>query len=448
MPLRATLKNLVKGTDKQPEKENRKRPPPQDPKWPFQGPKETSIGGLVKRKSPSTIILDSGESGEAAKQKEVSAVPVGLDLPEKPSPPLSFISDRNPAEWRALRTRTSQDSILSFYSEKFKDPRGQPRHYLKSPNPEALKRSKKQIDKSYDHPRMLMLEAGQGGTFGYGRSYVTEKRREVSGNERWTHPDNMKHLTFFGRNIRFIGTVKCVSCVAVYFEIKGGRFFCAHINTWHDSKSFFVDNLEPGSPAQKKIAFALFDRFEKYPDEYDWTWEDAKPKTLFMVCPEPDAQARVVPEVVQAFLRLDHTPRLHHGHGFIIQPGYPGPDGRSIGLTLEVGWGTRRSDKKRVYVRDAVPEEFEWRKYQHSNGEAVLQRWCYTIGRGWHHIDVKKYSRFEKNIPVHQKKTLQQFAPYGKKWQTGGPVPTLGGSEHSFTEADYSRITASGIEDR
>lgn len=447
-----------KGGRKKSDREREKEPVKASSSWDvLGGPKSTAFGnasvpslgsGSAKGKGKAKAAgetLDLHPEGPGAKGDVIPAVEVespALDLPSEipvssvPRP--SFISERPSVP---VRTQ-SEESILSYHSEKVFDPLGRERYFLKTSNPAGRRKLFEHLGASSESARMLMIIPGQGGTFGFGDHFTTETGREVSGHQLLRHHDNTKHVSFFGTNLQLIGTVKCVSCTAIYFEIKGNRVFCAHVNTWHNPDKYEVPFLKSNDPEHKEIKKAVYRRLILHAEEYGWDpKKDVYKNTLTVVCPQPDAQAYAVPEALRKFLGLDYTPYVHKGHGFVMTPGARGPDDCPVGQVLQVTWGFMKSeDRKRDgtygYVRDAFPEGLKWISYKHSNNEHVLQQWCYTVGQQWHHIEPNYDSRFGRRIPVDENTTVQKFATWNTMSQGGEEVPITVERDNSFKEND------------
>lgn len=317
------------GGDKQPDDNERKKLPL---KWPKEGPKSNKLGTgdpTGKSKDTRSLALRPGK-----------AKPPGSGILATPSQPTSLLS--LPARVQDRRSQDSQRSDLSTKGEFTRDPLGQPK-YHRSPrepneNGEAYKELMKRIKEAYGQSRALMLEAGQGGTFRFGKSYVTEDGNKIFGDKLPTNFSNTKHLTFFGRSIDVIATTGCVSCTSVYFELTGNRFFAAHINTWHDDRTFYVPKMRPQTTEYNEIKKEVYDRLVKHSEEFGWSYKDVILETLKVHCPEPQAQAYAVLDVLKDFLQLEKRPPILQAHGFVIIPSESTRKGGPCGLPLFVEW--------------------------------------------------------------------------------------------------------------
>lgn len=362
-----------------------------------------------------------------------------LEIPV-PSPPPSFISARP-----SSRPRTqSEESVVSFHSEVVYDRMGQQRYFLKNPNPEAREKFYQQIAAMYNNSnaRMLNLVPGQGGTFGFGEWYRTERGREPSGEQQVIdHPDITKHLSFFNKRARRIGTVKCVSCTGVYFEIKGNRCFAAHIDTWHNEDRFDCRYPQKDDAEWKEIVSAVVERLGIHSREYRWTPKDVYKETLCVVCPLPEAQAYAVPEALKMFLGLEKRPYVQMAHGFIMCPGVRHEDdGGPIVHLLEVKYGVKNEETGELEaVRDTFPKTIDRVAYKHSNNDHVLEQWCYTVGQKWHHVEPYYDSRFGRRIHVEQGTTIQTFARPSYIYLDGKEVKT-----NVVRDEDYKKEEAPG----
>lgn len=165
----------------------------------------------------------------------------------------------------------------------------------------VYRRTKLLIDgQLHGKKKVLMLFPGEGRTFGFGNVFKDENQEDVFINGQRKHAtesaSEMKHLLFYGEDVAFIGTTKCITCVGVYFEIKGNRCFCAHINVWHLGNkrlgpSDTVPRLEPITVVYDEICESITSRLERHSKEYGWTTNgphgenDSVPGTVKMVCP-------------------------------------------------------------------------------------------------------------------------------------------------------------------
>lgn len=250
-----------------------------------------------------------------------------------------------------------------------------------------------------------------------------------------------------------IGTVACVSCTGIYFEIEGNRLFCAHVNTWHIADGFDGADLGSSEPEHAEIVNAVYHRLILHSKEYGWSRDDVYIKTLTVVCPEPEAQAYAVPEAVRLFFGLNYMPYVQKAHGFVIKPGPRGADGGPAGKILACTDAVLKSDDevrngRPAYVRDAFPKDVKFFEYKHTNREVVLQQWCYTVGHQWHHVEPSYATRFERRIPVDADTTVQKFASYNMMLKGAGeegPVTAnRKNAENRENGRDWQYVSASG----
>lgn len=244
-----------------------------------------------------------------------------------------------------------------------------------------------------------MLYAGQGGTFSFGNVFRDEngERGIINGDRNLAlkSKSEIKHLLFYGRNTEFIGTTGWITCVGVYFEIKGNRCFCAHINAWHRganrTKPDATPNLMRHDNEYHEIFQAMTSRFQKHSREYGWTTDgpngenDYVPGTLQLVSPFDVVVRHVVVRAICDFLYLDElrdSPPLYRAQGFSFEPGMYSSDRLPKG-TIEDRIHKAvdpQTGNKTIRYWD-LPDRIETFEYKEGNhAQFDLQPWTYQGG--------------------------------------------------------------------
>lgn len=346
-------------------------PPPAPPAPPL---KRANILGRTPAGSEATVSRTTKKiSTDSPSKEEFGAGTFNLDsnftaalaLQTRPSSPApsSFRSEPIPLGSPTSRSVVSDVSKASYYSLPSRDPRGNAKHVYKRTTPSSSKELYPIPISPHRPLQTLMLEAGQGCTFACGDNFKTELGEHV-GAKGSTRPayasTKTKHLITFANNIRYIGTMECYTCLAVYFEISGNRLFTAHINAWHSPDTYEVSNLDlkrsPGT--YWEIRKAVADRLKRHATEYGWRLKDVKLDTLKLACPQPEALGFAVPDaVVFDFLGLHRMHPIEKAHGFIIMPGARTKNGTPVGQLLKVN--REAIDGITQTVLEAPPEELE-----------------------------------------------------------------------------------------
>lgn len=229
---------------------------------------------------------------------------------------------------------------------------------------------------------MLSLAPGQGGTFGYSQMVKDFKGENVL----QANPKHAKvrHLVTFGKDVKFIGTQGCVTCVGVYFEIDSNRIFCAHINAWSQTG---VDHYYVMSPARKEwkeIREAIKGQLAEHADLHGWEALDVRVETIILTCPRmPAAGAAVVAGICDFLgIPLHRQPNVKLAHGFIVVPGARTGLGMQQVKYLTSSWNFEGAQWREDFD---MPKEFVTVPYA-SKGLLVEQTLSYTVGEGFHTI--------------------------------------------------------------
>lgn len=184
--------------------------------------------------------------------------------------------------------------------------------------------------------RCLMLRAGQGGTFAYGREFRDENGESIEFKPwRSVTKSKIRHLESFGNSIQFIGTDQCFTCAGVFFEIEGNRCFCAHINGWFTSigGTFILEGSEPYEDIKSNVARHM----HEHAKNHGWDRDDVDIDTLKIVSPHPDMTGWAIVDGIHKFLGLGVKNRskvMLKKHGFLIAPGAQSKSGGMVGKYL------------------------------------------------------------------------------------------------------------------
>lgn len=227
----------------------------------------------------------------------------------------------------------------------------------------------------------FMLYPGQGGTFGYSNAFWNENGKKVHINGSYENAKNdtskTKHLLWYGNgvDVQMIGTTGCISCLGVYFELRGNRVFCAHINALNHDGVKRKPRIQPKSAEYYQMKEMINRRFRAVSERDGWTKADYLSGTLTLVCPNDGLAAYAVAEAINEFLEANEP--IEDSPGFIFTPGFStGPNGPLGTILLE---SEREGDWKRY---EAVPEEVKQIHEDGSHGRNVLQPWTYVTGNG------------------------------------------------------------------
>lgn len=227
----------------------------------------------------------------------------------------------------------------------------------------------------------FMLYPGQGGTFGYSNAFRNESGKVVHINGSYQNAKNdkskMKHLLWYGNgaDVQMIGTTGCISCLGVYFELRGNRVFCAHINALNHDGVKRKPRIQPKSAEYYQMKEMINRRFRAVSERDGWTKADYLSNTLTLVCPNDELAAYAVAEAINEF--LDAKQPVEDSPGFIFTPGFStGPNGPLGTILLE---SEREGDWKRY---EAMPEEVKQIMEDGSHGRNALQPWTYVTGNG------------------------------------------------------------------
>lgn len=127
--------------------------------------------------------------------------------------------------------------------------------------------------------------------------------------------------------MKHVGTDGCIATVAVYFEISGNRFFCAHLDFWHKSGEKDIMVLPKLTETQAEIMKAdLKTRLAEHAARHGWTAKDVDLTTVQMVSPYPhsvvsDTIAAGIREFVTAGKKAAPKPKFGIQWGLWVQPG-------------------------------------------------------------------------------------------------------------------------------
>ena len=137
---------------------------------------------------------------------------------------------------------------------------------------------------------------------------------------------------------------------------------------------------------------------------YGWSRESVLMNTLKIICPEPQMTAWAVQDAICLdFLCLAAPAFNYNSHGFVIWPGKRQAGGEVYRWLLPGTSDIYRWYEEEVQPFEDLPTIVKQVLYVDGDNEDVRQRWCYTVGIGWHHIHGGD-SRFDPNryelVPV------------------------------------------------
>lgn len=117
-----------------------------------------------------------------------------------------------------------------------------------------------------------------------------------------------------------------VKVLGVYFELKGNRMFCAHLNVWHeedDGQGWLMLDHDPyptNSVNWVEVRDVVSQRMLEHSADHGWTADDYKPDTLRFVSFFPMYAAKAVVAAFLDFLKVPNMPAIRLAHGFAIKP--------------------------------------------------------------------------------------------------------------------------------
>lgn len=163
--------------------------------------------------------------------------------------------------------------------------------------------------------QIYVVECGTGGTF---QEEVKENSHALG-------------------DIRYIGTEQCIETVGVYFEIDGGRCFCANIAFPEFNATTKLDSVDRRDLSNQVTTQLTFEA-----ESAGWTVDMVSVETLTITCAHYDSEASkstivaVVAHAVYRFLDINESV-VWNGHGFVREPGI-----RSI--TKELLWDEEKDE--------------------------------------------------------------------------------------------------------
>ena len=153
------------------------------------------------------------------------------------------------------------------------------------------------------------------------RHSLTRLRFSISLPAARARERSIPKLSWYGR-VR-VGTLGCITCLGVYFQIDDYLFFCAHIDAYETSARRTGEKLRP--EVELDITVAVLDRLKQHAKDSGWSPRSVQKDILILACPDRDEYAYTVSNGIADFLT---EPREQlflmiktNSRGFIIQPG-------------------------------------------------------------------------------------------------------------------------------